>query len=145
MFQPPIGLTSARRNMPASSRRAFAWEAGAGEIKAYVEANLRPGLNKKATLALSCEWVFIGDGTVSEGRCQHQRPGHSSAGTAKIPHKRRIRDNVLIGDGGVIGNSTELKNACSSTSTSPRTSLPANPSSATKATSGRRGAVEFRS
>lgn len=54
--------------------------------------------------------VFIGEGTVVE-------PGACILGPAwigrhcRIRHGAYIRENVIVGDGCVIGNSTELKNA----------------------------------
>ncbi len=88
----------------------YAWEA-LKKIKAYVAANLRPGLkNHCAGVAFIGKDVFIGEGTEVEDGVMIKGPAIIGK-NCEIRHNAYIRDNVIIGDGCVIGNSTELKNA----------------------------------
>ena len=88
----------------------YAWEA-LKKIKAYVAANLRPGLkNHCAGVAFIGKDVFIGEGTEVEDGVMIKGPAIIGK-NCEIRHNAYIRDNVIIGDNCVIGNSTELKNA----------------------------------
>jgi UDP-N-acetylglucosamine diphosphorylase / glucose-1-phosphate thymidylyltransferase / UDP-N-acetylgalactosamine diphosphorylase / glucosamine-1-phosphate N-acetyltransferase / galactosamine-1-phosphate N-acetyltransferase len=88
----------------------FAWEA-LGRIKAYVAANVHPGLrNRCEGVAFVGERVFIGEGTVVEDGAMIKGPAIIGR-NCQIRHNAYIRENVIVGDNCVVGNSTEMKNA----------------------------------
>jgi UDP-N-acetylglucosamine diphosphorylase / glucose-1-phosphate thymidylyltransferase / UDP-N-acetylgalactosamine diphosphorylase / glucosamine-1-phosphate N-acetyltransferase / galactosamine-1-phosphate N-acetyltransferase len=88
----------------------FTWDA-LNRIKAYVEANVKPGLkNKCEGVAFIGEKVFIGEGTVVEDGAMIKGPAIIGR-NCQIRHNAYIREHVIVGDGCVVGNSTELKNA----------------------------------
>lgn len=88
----------------------YAWEA-LRRIKAYVAAQVRPGLHNR------CEgvaWidgdVFVGEGTVIEDGAMIKGPAIIGR-DCQIRHNAYVRGDVIVGDGCVVGNSCELKNA----------------------------------
>src|SRR5262245_34565097 len=88
----------------------FAWEALA-KIKAYAEANVKPGLkNKCEGVAFIGEKVFIGEGTVVEDGAMIKGPAIIGR-NCQIRHNAYVREQVIIGDDCVVGNSCELKNS----------------------------------
>ncbi len=87
-----------------------AWDA-LKKIKAYVAANVKPGLRNRCDgEAFIGRDVFIGEGTVVEDGAMIKGPAIIGR-NCQIRHNAYIRDDVLIGDGCVVGNSCELKNA----------------------------------
>ncbi len=87
-----------------------AWDA-LKKIKAYVAANVKPGLRNRCDgEAFIGKDVFIGEGTVVEDGAMIKGPAIIGR-NCQIRHNAYIRDDVLIGDGCVVGNSCELKNA----------------------------------
>jgi UDP-N-acetylglucosamine diphosphorylase / glucose-1-phosphate thymidylyltransferase / UDP-N-acetylgalactosamine diphosphorylase / glucosamine-1-phosphate N-acetyltransferase / galactosamine-1-phosphate N-acetyltransferase len=88
----------------------FVWEA-LPRIKAYLEANLTPGLrNKCEGVAFIGENVFIGEGTVVEDGAMIKGPAIIGR-NCQIRHNAYLREHVIVGDGCLVGNSCELKNA----------------------------------
>jgi NDP-sugar pyrophosphorylase family protein len=88
----------------------YAWEA-LKKIKAYIEANLQPGLHNRCEgVAYVGERVFIGEGTVVEDGAMIKGPAIIGR-NCEIRHNAYIRENVIVGDDCVVGNSCELKNA----------------------------------
>ena len=88
----------------------YAWEA-LKKIQAYLEANLRPGLqNRCEGVAFVGERVFIGEGTVVEDGAMIKGPAIIGR-NCQIRHNAYIREQVIIGDNCVVGNACEVKNA----------------------------------
>ena len=89
---------------------AFAWDALKG-IRAYLDANLRPGLHNRCEgVAYVGERVFIGEGTVVEDGAMIKGPAIIGK-NCQIRHNAYIRENVILGDGCVVGNACEVKNS----------------------------------
>src|SRR5579871_1594567 len=87
-----------------------AWEA-LKRLKAYIDANVRPGLNNRCEgTAWIGEQVFIGKGTMIEDGVMIKGPAIIGS-NCEIRHNAYIREHVLIGDNCTIGNSTELKHS----------------------------------
>lgn len=87
----------------------YAWEA-LKNIKAYIEANIKPGLHNKCDgVAFIGEQVFIGEGTIVEDGVMIKGPAMIGR-NCQIRHNAYLRENVILGDNCVVGNSTELKN-----------------------------------
>jgi NDP-sugar pyrophosphorylase family protein len=81
------------------------------KIKAYLEANLRPGLhNRCAGVAFIGERVFIGQGTLVEDGVMIKGPALIGR-NCHLRHNAYLRENVMLGDNCVIGNSCEVKNS----------------------------------
>jgi NDP-sugar pyrophosphorylase family protein len=81
------------------------------KIKAYLEANLRPGLhNRCAGIAFIGERVFIGQGTLVEDGVMIKGPALIGR-NCHLRHNAYLRENVMLGDNCVIGNSCEVKNS----------------------------------
>ena len=88
----------------------YAWDA-LKKIKAYLEANLRPGLhNRCAGVAFIGERVFIGEGTLVEDGVMIKGPALIGR-NCQLRHNAYLRENVILGDNCVIGNSCEVKNS----------------------------------
>jgi UDP-N-acetylglucosamine diphosphorylase / glucose-1-phosphate thymidylyltransferase / UDP-N-acetylgalactosamine diphosphorylase / glucosamine-1-phosphate N-acetyltransferase / galactosamine-1-phosphate N-acetyltransferase len=79
-------------------------------IAAYLEANLKPGIqgkvDPKATVG---DRVFIGAGTIVEPGAVIKGPAWIGA-NCQIRSGCYVRENVIVGDGCVLGNSCEFKN-----------------------------------
>lgn len=89
---------------------AFAWDA-LKAIRAYLEANLRPGLHNRCDgEAYVGKQVFIGEGTVVEDGVMIKGPAIIGK-NCQIRHNAYIRENVILGDGCIVGNASELKNS----------------------------------
>jgi len=87
-----------------------AWEA-LKNIKAYLKANLRPGLHNRCEgKAYIGPDVFIGEGTMVEDGAMIKGPAIIGR-NCQIRHNAYFREDVIVGDGCVVGNSCELKNA----------------------------------
>lgn len=86
----------------------FAWDA-LRRLKAYVDANVRPGkhaaLNPRASIG---ELVIIGEGTVIEDGAMIKGPAIIGR-NCEIRHNAYIREHVIVGDNCVLGNSCEFK------------------------------------
>jgi len=88
----------------------FAWEA-MKKLKAYLAANLRPGLHNRCEgRAFIGEQVFIGEGTVVEDGVMIKGPAIIGR-NCEIRHNAYFREHVIVGDDCVIGNSCELKHS----------------------------------
>ena len=88
----------------------YAWDA-LKKIKAYLEANLRPGLhNRCAGVAFIGERVFIGEGTLVEDGVMIKGPALIGR-NCQLRHNAYLRENIILGDNCVIGNSCEVKNS----------------------------------
>ena len=88
----------------------FAWDA-LKKLKAYVEANVRPGLhNRCESVAFIGEKVFIGEGTVIEDGVMIKGPAMIGR-NCEIRHNAYIREHVIIGDNCVVGNACEVKHS----------------------------------
>ncbi|MBI3879826.1 MAG: UDP-N-acetylglucosamine diphosphorylase [Verrucomicrobia bacterium] len=88
----------------------FAWDA-LKKLKAYVEANVKPGLHNRCEgKAWIGEMVFIGEGTVVEDGAMIKGPAIIGRDCV-IRHNAYIREHVIVGDGCLVGNSCELKSA----------------------------------
>lgn len=88
----------------------YAWEALA-KIRAYIEANLRPGLHNRCDgVAFVGKQVFIGEGTVVEDGAMIKGPAIIGR-NCQIRHNAYIREHVIIGDNCVVGNASEVKNS----------------------------------
>jgi len=88
----------------------FAWDA-LKKLKAYIDANVRPGLNNRCEgRAFIGDKVFIGEGTVVEDGAMIKGPAIIGR-NCEIRHNAYIRDHVIIGDGCVIGNACEFKHS----------------------------------
>src|SRR5436190_1446622 len=89
---------------------AYAWGA-LKNIKAYLEANLRPALHNRCDgTAYIGEQVFIGEGTVVEDGVMIKGPAIIGR-NCQIRHNAYLREDVIVGDHCVLGNSCEFKNA----------------------------------
>jgi NDP-sugar pyrophosphorylase family protein len=88
----------------------FAWDA-LKKLKAYVEANVRPGLHNRCEgVAFIGEKVFIGEGTVIEDGVMIKGPAMIGR-NCEIRHNAYIREHVIIGDNCVVGNACEVKHS----------------------------------
>jgi NDP-sugar pyrophosphorylase family protein len=88
----------------------YAWDA-LKKIKAYLEANLRPGLHNRCEgVAFIGERVFIGGGTLVEDGVMIKGPALIGR-NCHLRHNAYLRENVILGDNCVIGNSCEVKNS----------------------------------
>jgi NDP-sugar pyrophosphorylase family protein len=88
----------------------YAWDA-LKKIKAYLEANLRPGLHNRCEgVAFIGERVFIGEGTLVEDGVMIKGPALIGR-NCHLRHNAYFRENVILGDNCVIGNSCEVKNS----------------------------------
>ena len=88
----------------------YAWDA-LKKIKAYLEANLRPGLHNHCEgVAYIGERVFIGEGTLVEDGVMIKGPALIGR-NCHLRHNAYLRENVILGDNCVIGNSCEVKNS----------------------------------
>jgi NDP-sugar pyrophosphorylase family protein len=88
----------------------FAWDA-LKKLKAYVEANVRPGLHNRCEgVAFIGEKVFIGEGTVIEDGVMVKGPAIIGR-NCEIRHNAYIREHVIIGDNCVVGNACEVKHS----------------------------------
>jgi len=88
----------------------YAWDA-LKKIKAYLEANLQPGLHNRCEgVAFIGERVFIGEGTLVEDGVMIKGPALIGR-NCHLRHNAYLRENVILGDNCVVGNSTELKNS----------------------------------
>jgi UDP-N-acetylglucosamine diphosphorylase / glucose-1-phosphate thymidylyltransferase / UDP-N-acetylgalactosamine diphosphorylase / glucosamine-1-phosphate N-acetyltransferase / galactosamine-1-phosphate N-acetyltransferase len=88
----------------------YAWDA-LKKIKAYLEANLRPGLHNRCEgVAYIGERVFIGEGTLVEDGVMIKGPALIGR-NCHLRHNAYLRENVILGDNVVIGNSSEVKNS----------------------------------
>jgi UDP-N-acetylglucosamine diphosphorylase / glucose-1-phosphate thymidylyltransferase / UDP-N-acetylgalactosamine diphosphorylase / glucosamine-1-phosphate N-acetyltransferase / galactosamine-1-phosphate N-acetyltransferase len=88
----------------------YAWDA-LKKIKAYLEANLRPGLHNRCEgVAFIGERVFIGEGTLVEDGVMIKGPALIGR-NCHLRHNAYLRENVILGDNVVIGNSSEVKNS----------------------------------
>jgi NDP-sugar pyrophosphorylase family protein len=86
----------------------YAWDA-LKKLKAYLEANVRPGLHNRCQgVAFIGKEVFIGEGTVLEDGVMIKGPAIIGR-HCEIRHNAYFREHVIVGDGCVIGNSCELK------------------------------------
>jgi UDP-N-acetylglucosamine diphosphorylase / glucose-1-phosphate thymidylyltransferase / UDP-N-acetylgalactosamine diphosphorylase / glucosamine-1-phosphate N-acetyltransferase / galactosamine-1-phosphate N-acetyltransferase len=89
---------------------AAAWDA-LKKLKAYLEANIRPGLrNRCEGVAYVGDSVSIGEGTVLEDGVMIKGPAIIGR-NCEIRHNAYIREHVIIGDGCVVGNSCEIKHS----------------------------------
>jgi UDP-N-acetylglucosamine diphosphorylase / glucose-1-phosphate thymidylyltransferase / UDP-N-acetylgalactosamine diphosphorylase / glucosamine-1-phosphate N-acetyltransferase / galactosamine-1-phosphate N-acetyltransferase len=89
---------------------AAAWDA-LKKLKAYLEANVRPGLrNRCEGVAYVGDAVSIGEGTVLEDGVMIKGPAIIGR-NCEIRHNAYIREHVIIGDGCVVGNSCEIKHS----------------------------------
>ena len=86
-----------------------AWEA-LPRIAAWLRENLRPECRGRLVGAphLGPD-VFIGEGTVVEAGAMIKGPAWIGK-NCEIRHGAYLRENVLVGDGAVLGNSCEFKN-----------------------------------
>jgi NDP-sugar pyrophosphorylase family protein len=88
----------------------FAWEA-LGKIEAYLAARLKPAWHHRCEgRAFIGKDVFIGEGTIVEDGVMIKGPAFIGC-HCQIRHGAYLRENVIVGDRCVIGNSTEIKNA----------------------------------
>jgi NDP-sugar pyrophosphorylase family protein len=88
----------------------FAWDA-LKKLKAYVEANVRPGLHNRCEgVAFIGKQVFIGEGTVIEDGVMIKGPAIIGR-NCEIRHNAYIREHVIMGDNCVLGNSCEVKHS----------------------------------
>jgi bifunctional UDP-N-acetylglucosamine pyrophosphorylase / glucosamine-1-phosphate N-acetyltransferase len=88
----------------------YAWDA-LKKIKAYLEANLRPGLHNRCEgVAFIGERVFIGEGTLVEDGVMIKGPALIGR-NCHLRHNAYLRENVILGDNCVVGNSCEVKNS----------------------------------
>jgi NDP-sugar pyrophosphorylase family protein len=88
----------------------YAWDA-LKKIKAYLEANLRPGLHNRCEgVAFIGERVFIGEGTLVEDGVMIKGPALIGR-NCQLRHNAYFRENVILGDNCVVGNSCEVKNS----------------------------------
>ena len=88
----------------------YAWDA-LKKLKAYLEANLRPGLrNRCEGVAFIGERVFIGEGTLVEDGVMIKGPA-LIVRNCHLRHNAYLRESVILGDNCVIGNSCEVKNS----------------------------------
>lgn len=88
----------------------YAWEA-LQKLKAYLDAQLRPGLHHRAEGRVFIgEQVFIGEGTVVEEGAMIKGPAIIGC-HCQIRHNAYVREEVIIGDHCVIGNACEFKNS----------------------------------
>ena len=88
----------------------YAWDA-LKKIKAYLEANIQPGLrNRCEGVAFIGERVFIGEGTLVEDGVMIKGPALIGR-NCHLRHNAYLRENVILGDNCVIGNSCEVKNS----------------------------------
>jgi NDP-sugar pyrophosphorylase family protein len=88
----------------------YAWDA-LKKLKAYLEANLRPGLHNRCEgVAYIGERVFIGEGTLVEDGVMIKGPALIGR-NCHLRHNAYLRENVILGDNVVIGNSSEVKHS----------------------------------
>jgi UDP-N-acetylglucosamine diphosphorylase / glucose-1-phosphate thymidylyltransferase / UDP-N-acetylgalactosamine diphosphorylase / glucosamine-1-phosphate N-acetyltransferase / galactosamine-1-phosphate N-acetyltransferase len=86
-----------------------AWEA-LDKIASYICANVRPELrNRCEGRAFIGAQVFIGKGTVVEDCVMIKGPAIIGR-NCRIRHGAYLRENVIVGDDCIVGNSSELKN-----------------------------------
>ena len=87
----------------------FAWEA-LPRIETFIEANLKRGFRgKKVGRPFIGKDVFVGEGTVVEDGAFLKGPAIIGR-NCRIRHGAYIRENVIAGDGCVLGNASEFKN-----------------------------------
>ncbi len=87
----------------------YAWDV-LTKIKAYLLANVRPGLHHKSDGPSHIgPNVYIGEGTVVEAGVMIKGPAIIGR-NCQIRHNAYFREDVIVGDNCVVGNSSELKN-----------------------------------
>src|SRR4029077_12839059 len=88
----------------------YAWDA-LKKIAVYLAGHLRAGLkNRCEGIAYIGKNVFIGEGTVVEDGAMIKGPAIIGR-NCENPQNDYIREDVIVGDNCVIGNSSEVKNA----------------------------------
>jgi UDP-N-acetylglucosamine diphosphorylase / glucose-1-phosphate thymidylyltransferase / UDP-N-acetylgalactosamine diphosphorylase / glucosamine-1-phosphate N-acetyltransferase / galactosamine-1-phosphate N-acetyltransferase len=87
----------------------YAWDV-LGKIGPYISANVRPELHNMCEgRAFIGAQVFIGAGTVVEDCVMIKGPAIIGR-NCRIRHGAYLRENVIVGDDCMVGNSSELKN-----------------------------------
>lgn len=88
----------------------WAWDV-LKRLKAYVEAQARGELHNRCEgVAYIGDCVFIGEGTVVEDGAMIKGPAIIGR-NCQIRHNAYIREHVILGDGCVVGNASELKHS----------------------------------
>ena len=101
---------------PPSSTAANSLGTPSKKSKLMLNPTFNPTAQKFARLASTIrQKVFINDGFYRHRERRHYKGPAIIAVSCEIRHNAYLRDHVIIGDGCIIGNATELKNSPCST------------------------------